>query len=428
MFVSAVRSSSAPPNAGPLSLRSTASWVLGSFRFVRGCVVDSTGRSRFLRITFDEPTTIRAACLWLCSILRSPGSTLSPRSRLGGLSRLGLSVPGDGRRYGFDTIGVSYPCRPVDDFTGMRLSVSGAGTPEQQVRGTFPLDSGGFAAVGVGGRCWIEVSAPKALYGTNVEPASARAVIAALSECYAEASLRVPPVEHFTDSLDLRLTRVDVTREFDVPTSAQAALLDNLGSFARGRRWTVRRFADADRGKAQTLRIGTRSSWSATLYDKGAEQGLPLEQLRFEARLRRAFLRSEGARAAFDAATSDVWEHLGDLTDDAARELARNRFQAVRYGDTVTGVNRLRQLLEDSGLSVGEQRSLVAYLVCDAIGLDHGMSDNTERKYRRLATQLGIVAVFDLGELVTQRLDFDLGTLVLEVGEHDSDQQIPPAG
>jgi hypothetical protein len=326
---------------------------------------------------------------------------------------------------GFDTVGVSYPCEPHPDVSGCRLSVSDYGQPGQTVRASLALEAGGFAAVGVGGRCWIEVSVPKALNGTNAEPATAAQVRSVVANCYAEASERFVPSGH-VDPLELRLKRADVVRDFSVPANHQPGLLDGLAGFSRGHRWTVRRFLDAERRGAQTLRIGPRAAWSATLYDKGAEQGLPLDQLRFEARLRSGFLRTHTAREVLAEQLLDPWDCLGDLTDQGAQALARNRFDLVRYGTSVEGRSRLAAILNDSGLSVREQRGLVTYLACDFLGVDTGMSDNTERKYRRLATKLGIVANLHLGEMATQRLDFDQGTAVLKVCDESGDDQVPP--
>jgi hypothetical protein len=309
------------------------------------------------------------------------------------------------------------------------VSIVSAGTPEERETARWRLEGGGFAAVGVGGRCWVEASVPKRLTGSNVVPASLDDVRHACAEMYAEACFRVEP--HLEDQTllaggapsALTIKRLDIVRDFH-GVDRMASILDGLASFPRGRAWTVRRYADAERGNAQTLRIGPRSSWSATLYDKLAEATGRHDgtQLRYELRARSAFLKSKTARKLGRPQLT-----LGALDLGVLQLLAADRFSAVGYGQPVDGGHRLAQILRDAAVSDRVRRTLVGYLACRSLGIDTGMSSNTERKYRKLAEELGIAASsLGPGDVIdaTARLDLLQGVQVLEVGQHDGCDEV----
>jgi hypothetical protein len=197
---------------------------------------------------------------------------------------------------GVDTFGFALPARSRS-VIGARAQISYLGTDSQTASYSADLPGGGFVAWGKGGKAWVEASIPKRLDpdGQNVEPVGLGDVAGQYEAMLDEARQWVE--WETVDPAAAKLVRVDVVRDFREVTR-MGDLLDGLAwSPGRDKRHKVRRYADADRGRAETLRVGPKS-WCGTLYDKCAETGglAPMGSLRFEARARHELLTSEWAQ------------------------------------------------------------------------------------------------------------------------------------
>lgn len=384
-----------------------------------------------------------------------------------------------------DTLGLSFPIVDADE-NGATVTVLGAGTPEQAATFRRKLPGGGFLAWGMSGTAWVEASLPKRLGDDNVDGLVLDEALSAAEALFNEATAYVQPgvegerVEDLTaGQLDpevmvwhkqrvdpdtgevlrerrlglvprppLRrpvrpvrfeecsVKRLDLVRDFDGVT-AIGPLLDGLATVRQRGGHKVRRYADGEAQRAETLRVGPRTSWSCKLYDKHVESGSALVLRRWvEANLRRRraglpelprpTLAAEPGRLRFEAllraetfAQKGMREVLGttvqrvaDLEEKTLRKATRVMFERVGFDREVSGVAQVGERINAlEGVTPRTKRELTAYLMATAAGIDLAWSRNTERKYRDLAAQLGLVVTpGSLGEAFTASLDFDAGT------------------
>lgn len=353
-----------------------------------------------------------------------------------------------------DTVGVAFPIRDFDR-QGCTVSITGYGTPEEMHRYRRTLPGGGFLATGVGGMAWVEASLPKRLSGENVEGLTLGQAEAQIRQMVREASRWVEPGEpapitkasvrrhsgtkrragslfatELTTELhrerdlagmcsveDPKVTRLDLVRDFQLKdTTVLGPVLDGLATVPRVGRVKVRRFADADRGQAQTLTVGPMA-WKATLYDKDAETGGRAEGvLRFEARLHADQLRSEYA-----SKNGGQVGTVADFEEAKLRRLARSWFGRAGFDREVMAMDVLWRKVLGSELSPRERATFVGW--CDAVSRgmhgEVGLADKTERKYRNIAAELGVILepAGDTTEVVSARigLDYDAGHELLRV-------------
>jgi hypothetical protein len=337
---------------------------------------------------------------------------------------------------GLDTVGVSFPITGADEH-GATVHVTDAGTEREKRTFRRMLPGGGFLAWGVGESAWVEASLPKRLGPTNVDALPAEVAREVLRDLIGEACNYVAadfaplgdrrtaivteglqgPKFHVRTWEQASVKRLDVARDFDGVT-AIPALLDGLQSVRRPGRIKSQRFADAVANRAETLRVGPRS-WSCTLYDKHAEtKGLAAPgRLRFEARCRSELL--AGARMV--ASVGRSVSRVGDITQERVDAICREQWAHVGFDREVNGAGAFAERINRADLPPRVKRDLVGYLAARALGVDLSMSDNTERKYRRLSADLGLVLLDadDLG--FSARLDLDQGTQVVETQAHDGD-------
>jgi hypothetical protein len=196
-------------------------------------------------------------------------------------------------------------------------------------------------------------------------------------------------------------------RDFD-DVSDIPELLDAFEYAANPAHWQVERIRGGRGSGGQSLRIGTKTTWAALLYDKHAQEPLaPRGRLRFEAQLRRERLRtrwSEGFGGPF--------VKVGDLTEEGVQGMRRATFEAVGYDRTVTPVSELeRVVFQDAGLKPQEAASLWAHLTTSAYA--QRSNRRTRQKYAHMAAVYGLIP----GRLESQiagsrttRLDFWGGT------------------
>lgn len=324
---------------------------------------------------------------------------------------------------GIDTVGVSFPIRDADTV-GATASIVAMGTPEERHTYRRALPGGGFLAWGIGDHAWVEASLPKRVNEDNVEALPADQAVEAIRDMYAEAlnyveayngdhvysmgtndQPRLVPRSWQTATVK----RLDLVRDFDGVTAIDS-LLNGLATVKQDGRSKVRRFADPERGRAETLRVGPKS-WAATLYDKHAETKLAAPgRLRFEARLRSRQLRSADAQKI-----RSTIAHVSDISTERVQTMTSRMFERVGFDREVAGTAQLAAAINDcDDLSPRVKRELVGYLAGRAMGIELEFSSNTERKYRKLAQRLGLVLTDDcLAESFTARLDFESGTQVL---------------
>ena len=336
---------------------------------------------------------------------------------------------------GLDTVGISFPIRDADT-TGATVTVVAADTPDARYTYRRRLDGGGFLAWGVGDSAWVEASLPKRVNPDNIAALSADQAVEALRDLYAEAVEHVEPVtapklnaRPYEDKYHGRIgfapepiqhrgwdtakiVRADFVRDFDGVRNV-APLLNGLSTIRQPGRHKVSRFADAERSNAETLRVGPKS-WSCTLYDKHAETNGAAApgRLRFEARLR-----SRQLLGKFSHKFAQPIHTVSDLTAERVHAMTAAHFSHVGFDREVSGVAQLSALINScDDLSPRTKRELVGYLAGRAMGIELDFSPNTERRYRNLAAQLGLVlSPESLGESFTARLDFAAGTEVLAV-------------
>ena len=205
----------------------------------------------------------------------------------------------------------------------------------------------------------------------------------------------------------VRVSRLDVARDFR--TSDAAAVIRALGPVPR--RWARRNLvhADASRGGAQTLMVGSGAG-VVRLYDKAVESEgrAPQGTVRWEVEARRWLAR-------FGALT-----HLENLTSGSVSALAADRWEWSAMGvEVACGLSEVVRRVESSGLSPALCRSFLGFLVEQAAGgVAVPAPSATAAKYRALQRSLSIVIspeLFESGSSVTRRLDWDSGEEVLRV-------------
>jgi hypothetical protein len=289
------------------------------------------------------------------------------------------------------------------------MTVSGFGTPEADYRYRHKLPGGGFLGLGVAGKAWLEASLPHRVGTSNVTALPVPIALEALREAYREASSYCEPVtEHVFE--ESKVVRLDHVRDFD-GVEHVPFLLDGLAGIRRDDvRWKVQRHQDAERNRAETLRVGPRA-WAGTLYDKHAEspEFASPGRLRAEFRLHSAQLTSIHARN-----TAGHVRLVADLEQAKLDRFTRAMFERCAFDREVGAAASVAESVRTfDGVSERERSALWAYLTMP--GFAASIHPNTERKYRRIAKSLGLaVGALELAESAqVVRLDFDRGTEVL---------------
>jgi hypothetical protein len=320
-------------------------------------------------------------------------------------------------RAGLDTVGISVPVKDYDP-TGCTVSIRKAGTPEETRTFRRKLDGGGFAAWGIGDVVWLEASLPKRKGEGNVEPVDTDEAVELLAEIHEEASSFI----EYDQARDghrfefAKVVRLDLVRDFD-EVKSPGFILDGLAQVPVQGRSKRRRFADAERNRAQTLTVGPMKAWAATLYDKheetaGTRWEAPEGRVRFETRMRSDLLTSVWAKSH-----GGHVRQVMDLEQEKLEQLRRGMFRRVGFDREVQAMGRLVEVVNGADLSDTERRNLWSYLTGGPYGLDLGFARGSERKYRRMAEALGVVMVDPLteGPNVTVQLDYDQGVEVCRV-------------
>jgi hypothetical protein len=266
----------------------------------------------------------------------------------------------------------------------------------------------------------IEQSVPNYLHGINIDCTPLHDALGAVRLWHEQASDFVDWVE---DADHLLVMRTDLPRDFHGVQNIDH-LLTYLSRLPVSRATLNERYADGQRGNAQTLRRGVLRSWVATAYDKTAEvryqasrEKDPMRRdflasqadripnrLRFEPSLRRPYLERKGVRI------------VSDLNDHVLSHISRDIFDRARFGEQVGGGPHLhevlRQLSETDPDNVGFVGPVLATLYWEALGIPDQACGKTAQRNRRLAKKWGISAADILSsEAAPVMLDYDLGAL-----------------
>lgn len=281
--------------------------------------------------------------------------------------------------------------------------MAGFGTPEEAWTVRHRLPGGGFVALGRGGRAWIEASAKRAdPEGANVVALPVREAVESIREACREAEAFCEPREAFETA---KIVRLDPVRDFDEVTHV-GELLDGLAAVPRDVRHKTRRWADAEKNRAESLRVGPKA-WGSTLYDKHAETmgRAPEGRLRYEGRFHSEQLTSQWAKE-----NGTVMRQIADLSSEKVGRLTVASFQRVGFDREVEGrASVSRRVFGENGLSSKEKAGLWAFLT--APGFPESLSKPTRLKYRKLAGELGVIVAQAVDEAapVFVRLDLESG-------------------
>jgi hypothetical protein len=335
----------------------------------------------------------------------------------------------DTLRFAFDTSLAARSMSPK----GARANVVNLGTESEAWSFSVDLPSGGQVMWGDSARAVVELNVSKAAQGHNVVALPVAATLDVARAAFDEAGQVLERVAPFEDSY---VNRVDLVRDFEGVTRP-VQTMQALRAVPMVGKATARLFSDASRGGAMTLTKGNGAR-SSTLYDKAGEvqNGAPRRpgrdatnddwqrfraecaqhgrlldlaagRLRFEARVRKEPLRRAGIATVTDL--RDV-ERLGGLR--------RSMFGWAGFDREVSALSRVTEkVLLDGELSDRERVTALGYflLVAQGVQVDSLMSRNTQRKYRRIAEELGMCLDgdgVDQGTFVAQ-LDYDGGREVI---------------
>jgi hypothetical protein len=202
------------------------------------------------------------------------------------------------------------------------------------------------------------------------------------------------------------LNRVDVDRDFRNCENGPGFIASLSGVAPPGElRMVPRCWKDKHRHRAATLTIGN-SKAAATLYDKSTEAGLAPGHLRYEARLRRDYLRRHGVEVLSDLpATLGIAKDLFDVLGwDAVMAPLDAVIAQLTFGELVYQGRPLSNTL---------RAGLISHLAQRRAGIDSLRSEKTVRRYERILHAAGINCdASPAGELwPAVRLDWEAGTL-----------------
>ena len=304
---------------------------------------------------------------------------------------------------GIDTLRVAFPIERYRTTPAIENVDHQRGT----VWSKWHLEAGGSFGVG-NGRAWVEASLPGRMVGNNTAALPFSDLYAAIDDLLTEVATIVDFDPAVVAPRRLRVPRVDIVRDFD-GIETPALLIAGLGQSRQPGRSQVLR--QSDHGRAESLTVTMKTSWTATAYDKHREsRGLaPAGRVRFEARLKTR--RLQGVWATRHGGPVQV---VADMTEEKMEKMARSTFDAVGFGATVMSREEVARRVATSGLSGQEQVALVGHLVYQAAGLGSPLSEGSERKYEKIARELGVRLHPDALQ-AGMRLDWDTGRAVLDV-------------
>jgi hypothetical protein len=268
----------------------------------------------------------------------------------------------------------------------------------------------------MGGRWWGKVEANPSRFadprGCSLLPL---AEWPASVELMADAVWRLGVVPAI-DVEQWRVKRLDLARDFrDVV--APEFYVRGLAPLRRSHNKRSGLWSDADCGTAQTLHVGSGAGM-VRLYDQHAayaSKGAAVGSLRWEVEARRGWLDRHGVSC------------VGDVSVGRCEDIAWERWEWSRMGETVTGasnvVEAIERVVRQKGYfdSVGVWRPVsrtkadraLGLLVRESLGRSGPVSNDSHAEYERLKRYLGVTPSAELFEgadvSVAGRLDFEHG-------------------
>jgi GH24 family phage-related lysozyme (muramidase) len=275
----------------------------------------------------------------------------------------------------------------------------------------------GGATVGIsawegrsGAEMRLQASVPHMLRGHNWDGAGPGELPRAVDRLLGSVARELPGVPAPDE---VRVTRVDLTRDFQDVRSPNATL-SAIARHPMPRATVNHQYLRPD-GKIQTLMRGNKNHWVARGYDKFYEAlqstGLQRElakvrsqQLRFEVELRSKELRHRGITSVDDLLTADL------------TGIAHDYFKRCRF-DVNSAQNGLADLLERltaDKVTCARQRNLLVYLMCVEYDGSAPLSRGPFEEARALANRYNL-GPGSLGtSTFTRRLDFIEGREVVD--------------
>lgn len=207
------------------------------------------------------------------------------------------------------------------------------------------------------------------------------------------------------DCRSVKVKRLDLVRDFDdVPCVSD--LIEGLRKIPRPGRMFLRTFSNRA-GHSETLTVGPKSSWAATLYDKYAEcpDFAKPGQLRCELRCRK---RLQQKWAVHHGGKINV---LADINPQKAARIARGMFDDARFGvQIMTHASMAAEVMAYQELSETQKLRLIGYLTVTGAGLHVATSPTTLNRYQRYLEAVGFPAEHTARNL---RLDWTNGLQVM---------------
>lgn len=319
------------------------------------------------------------------------------------------------RGVGIDRLSISFPVKRWAEPSRWDSHQYRYADGRQTVAATIrPTDSGPEVMVGVqtvNGRPWGKVECnPARLYDPEgCELLPPRLLGAAATVLWAAGRELTEPD---CSADEARVTRLDVARDFRGVTSP-TLYVDGLAPLRRPYARRSFTYHDPQRANAQTLFVGSKAG-GVRLYDQHAayaHKGAPEGSLRWECEARRDWLARFGVRQA------------GELDAVAVAELAADRWEWSRMGETVTGPVNAVQVAMAAVASGEVKRSVATRLLGEMLVQSFGYERQTHRatdwRHRELIGRLGLTtgALWsdDLSRQAVGRLDFETGTEFLEL-------------
>ena len=263
----------------------------------------------------------------------------------------------------------------------------------------------------------IELSVPKLLNGHNATSVSLQEAMQVVRDLHRHADRMVG---WLCNADDLRVTRVDVVRDFaDVP---DAGLLLTMLAFVPVQRMSRRSAYMDARGQTQCLYRGNLDRFLTRVYRKdvqmrGQARHAPepershvqamAEQydgtVRYEAEIKGKALREQSIGT------------VGAMAEQPLAKMSRSYFDRAALGTAVGGRSKIAEaaLLLQATNRYRELAGVIALLVAEAHHQPPPMSPGTTRKYRNIADSLGLTAAdFMFPDGVRMRLDYEQGKAV----------------
>ena len=267
----------------------------------------------------------------------------------------------------------------------------------------------------------IERSLPTFANGHNIIAVSVPTAAHLVTDLYRRAK---DFVEWAVDVGDLRITRLDLVRDFDAVIHLDW-LLRGLARIQVPRTGNPSVYSDSGHGGALTLTRGVRGRWRVSIYDKHAQvsylarrEAEPVRsawlreladenraRVRYEVQLRSPILREQGVHT------------MSDLDERILLDLLENYFHRAQFGTPVGGAPHVVAVMAGLTACVDPNYkffgSVIGMLMAEATRFPQPTkSPTTLARYRKLAKEWGLSAADMAGVAGPPvALDFERGVM-----------------